>query len=149
MAFVAGLYRQNSFLMMSPNGPILLFDGVCNLCNGFVQWLIRRDPQAVFRYASLQSEVGQNLLKQHGLPFAEISTVVLIDEGQVYTHADVSLRIVHRLGGLWSLLGVFHVVPRPVRNRIYQWIATNRYRWFGQRESCMVPTPELKSRFLD
>ncbi len=128
--------------------PTLLFDGVCNLCNGFVQWLIKRDTKRQFRYAALQSEVGQALLKEGGLPTDEISTVVLVDNGRVYTHADVSLRIAQRLGGAWTLFRVFYLVPRPIRNVVYDWIARNRYRWFGKSESCMIPTPELKALFL-
>jgi predicted DCC family thiol-disulfide oxidoreductase YuxK len=131
------------------SSPVLLFDGVCNLCNGYVQWLIRRDPRGVFRYASLQSEAGRALLRQAGFPPDQLDTVVLFDQGQVYTRADVALRIVGQLGGLWPLLGALWAVPRPLRNAIYDWVARNRYRWFGKRESCMIPTPELKSRFLD
>ncbi len=130
------------------SSPVLLFDGVCNLCNGYVQWLIRHDPKGVFRYASLQSDAGRTLLAQAGLPTDQMDTVVLLDQGRTYTRADVALRITGQLGGLWPLLGVLRMVPRPLRNAIYDWVARNRYRWFGKRESCMMPTPELKSRFL-
>lgn len=129
--------------------PILLFDGVCNLCNGFVQWLIKRDPNRIFRYAALQSETGQQLLKKYELPIDNISTVVLVDSGNVYTHAEVALRIGQRLGGVWALTGIFYLVPRPIRTVVYNWIAKNRYRWFGKQESCMIPTPELKQLFLN
>lgn len=129
--------------------PVLLFDGVCNLCNGFVQWLIKRDTQVQFRYASLQSDTGQALLREAGLPTDEISTVVLADNGRFYTHADVSLRIAQRLGGAWRLMGICYLVPRPIRNTVYNWVARNRYRWFGKAESCMIPTPELKRLFLE
>lgn len=129
--------------------PILLFDGVCNLCNGFVQWVVRRDPEAVFRFASLQSDVGQHLLSRAGLPARELSTVVLYQDGEFYTHSDVPLLVALRLGGPWSLLYVLRIVPKPLRDAVYNWVARNRYRWFGKRESCMVPTPELRSRFLD
>ncbi|HMQ48338.1 MAG TPA: thiol-disulfide oxidoreductase DCC family protein [Saprospiraceae bacterium] len=127
---------------------ILLFDGVCNLCNGFVQFAIKHDPQGYYQFASLQSEAGRELLAAHHLPTHEISTVVLIEKGRVYTHSDVGLRMVRRFGGLWPLLTAFSIIPKPFRDGIYNWVARNRYRWFGQRESCMVPTPELKSRFL-
>lgn len=130
------------------SSPVLLFDGVCNLCNGYVQWLIQHDPKGVFRYASLQSDAGRALLAQAGLPTDQMDTVVLLDQGRTYTRADVALRIAGQLGGLWPLLGVLRMVPRPLRNAIYDWVARNRYRWFGKRESCMMPTPELKSRFL-
>ncbi|MFN7115215.1 MAG: thiol-disulfide oxidoreductase DCC family protein [Saprospiraceae bacterium] len=128
--------------------PILLFDGVCNLCNGFVQFIIQRDPQAKFRFAALQSPVGQQLLQAARMPTQELSTVVLWENGRFYTHSDVPLRVVQYLGGLWQLLYVFKIIPKSLRDKLYNWIARNRYRWFGQKESCMIPTPELKARFL-
>ncbi|HMO40400.1 MAG TPA: thiol-disulfide oxidoreductase DCC family protein [Saprospiraceae bacterium] len=128
--------------------PILLFDGVCNLCNGFVQFVIRRDPHGKFLFAALQSEIGRQLLRQAQLPTDEISTVVLYDKGQFYTHSDVGLRVFRQMGGLWPVLYGLMIVPKFIRDRIYNWIARNRYRWFGQRETCMIPTPELKARFL-
>ncbi len=128
--------------------PILLFDGICNLCNSSVQWVIEHDPGAKFRFASLQSEAGQALLRQHQLPTDELNTVVLVDAGRAYTRSDVPLQIVGKLGGAWSLLTVFRIVPRPLRNAVYDWIARNRYRWFGNKEACWLPTPDLKARFL-
>lgn len=134
--------------MSKKQHPILLFDGVCNLCNASVQWVIERDPHAKFRFASLQSETGQALLEQYKLPTDELNTVVLIDNEKAYTHSDVPLRIIGKLGGAWSLLSVFWIVPRPLRNAVYDWIASNRYRWFGKKEACWLPTPALKARFL-
>jgi len=131
-----------------PDHPILLFDGVCNLCNGTVQWVIEHDPGAKFRFASLQSETGQQLLQAHHLPTGELNTVVLVDGGKAYTRSDVPLRIVGKLGGLWPILQAFYIVPKPLRNAVYDWIARNRYRWFGKKEACWLPTPELKARFL-
>jgi predicted DCC family thiol-disulfide oxidoreductase YuxK len=128
---------------------VILFDGVCNLCNGFVQFLIQRDPKRRYRYASLQSEAGQSLMKEAGLPVDEIDSVVLIEDGKAYTHSDVALRVARHMSGLWPMAVVFYSIPKGIRDRIYNWIARNRYRWFGKRESCMVPTPELKSLFLD
>jgi predicted DCC family thiol-disulfide oxidoreductase YuxK len=128
--------------------PVVLFDGVCNLCNGFVQTLIRLDPQAKFQFASLQSEFGQDVMRKAQLPLNELNTVILYDNGTIFTHADVPLEIARRLGGFWKLFLVFKIVPRILRNRLYNWVARNRYRWFGQRESCMIPTPELRQRFL-
>lgn len=133
-----------------PSGQaVILFDGVCNLCNGFVQFLIVRDRKRRFRYASLQSEVGQALMQSVGLPVDEINTVVLLEGGKAYTHSDVALRVARQMGGLWPLAVLFYIVPKFIRDAVYNWIARNRYRWFGKRESCMVPTPELKSLFLD
>lgn len=133
-----------------PSGQsVILFDGVCNLCNGFVQFLILRDPTRRYRYASLQSDTGRALMQAVGMPIDEINTVVLIEEGKAYTHSDVALRASRHMGGLWPLFTVFYGIPRPIRDAIYNWVARNRYRWFGKREACMVPTPELKSLFLD
>ena len=129
--------------------PILLFDGVCNLCNGFVQWVIRRDPEDHFRFAALQSETGRRLLAEAGMPVDALSTVVLYEEGRFYTHSEAALRVWRRLGGAWSWLYALRVVPRSLRDAVYHWVARNRYRWFGRRTACMIPTPGLRARFLD
>lgn len=130
------------------NSPILLFDGVCNLCNASVQWVIRRDPKGIFRFAPLQSETGQSLLRQSGLSSEHFDTVVLVDGDRIFTRSDAALEIASRIGGLWSLLAVFRLVPRPIRNAVYDWIARHRYRWFGKTEACMIPRPEWKKRFV-
>ncbi len=129
--------------------PILLFDGVCNLCNGFVQFVIQRDPEGKIRFASLQSDAGQTLLQAADMPTEELSTVVLYENGRFYTHSDVPLLVARKFGGAWPLLYGFVIIPKFIRDGIYNWIARNRYRWFGKRESCMIPTPDLKARFLD
>ncbi|MCB0631988.1 MAG: thiol-disulfide oxidoreductase DCC family protein [Saprospiraceae bacterium] len=128
--------------------PILLFDGVCNLCNAFVQFVIRHDPEAVFRFTPLQSEIGQELSAKAGFPVNELSTVILYYRGRFYTHSDVALEVVRRLPGIWSMLYGFVIIPKFLRDAIYNWVARNRYRWFGKRESCMMPTPDVKRRFL-
>jgi len=128
--------------------PVVLFDGACNLCNGFVQFLISRDPAGYFRFASLQSAEGQALLAQHGLPTpTEPESIVLIENGRAYTHSQAVLRMARHLPG-WRWLSAFRVVPRFLRDAVYRWVARNRYRWFGRQESCWLPTPELKARFL-
>lgn len=128
--------------------PIVLFDGVCNLCNGSVQFLLKRDPQGLFRFASLQSEAGRSLMRRHGLDPEALSSVVVIDDGRVWRESSAALRIARYLPGGWKLLRVFAVVPRPLRDAVYRLIARNRYRWFGKQETCWLPTPELKGRFL-
>ncbi|NUN99300.1 MAG: thiol-disulfide oxidoreductase DCC family protein [Saprospiraceae bacterium] len=130
-------------------GPILLFDGVCNLCNASVQFILKRDRKGIFRFASLQSPTGQALLRFAGLPTDEINSTVLFENGTPYLRSDAGLRVVRRLSGGWPLLYGLIAVPRPLRNRIYDWIAHNRYRWFGKQESCLMPAPEWKSRFID
>lgn len=127
---------------------MLLFDGVCNLCNASVQWVLLRDPRGIFRFAALQSEAGQALLQQHGLNTVNFDTVVLVNQSGVLLRSDVPLEIVRQLGGFWQLLYVFKLVPRALRDVIYGWVARNRYRWWGKQESCMLPRAEWKGRFL-
>lgn len=128
--------------------PILLFDGVCNLCNASVQWVLLRDRKARFRFAALQSDLGQKLLLQHGLSAENLDTVVLVIGEQIFLRSDAPLEIVRRLGGLWPLLYGFKILPKALRDAMYNFVAKNRYRWFGRQESCMLPRPEWKGRFL-
>jgi len=135
-------------ISQSTNTPILLFDGVCNLCNASVQWVLKRDPKGQFRFAALQSEAGQQILHQQGLSSEHFDTVVLALGDRIFLRSDAPLEIVRRLGGLWGLLYFFKIFPRPFRDAIYNFVARNRYRWFGRREECMLPRPEWKERFL-
>lgn len=130
---------------------VVLFDGVCNLCNGTVQFIIRHDPQARFQFASQQSEAGQRLLSQYGIQTSRAlaDSVVVIEDGRVYFESDAALHILHRLGGFWGKLYVFRFLPRPFRDWLYRLVARNRYAIFGKQESCMMPTPELRQRFLE
>jgi predicted DCC family thiol-disulfide oxidoreductase YuxK len=128
---------------------IILFDGVCNLCNRFVQFIIPRDPKGYFYFAALQSDVGQQILKQYHLSIKEISTVILIQNGKHYTKSTASLLVARKLPGLWRILAIFIVLPRLLRDPIYNWAARNRYKWFGQKTECMMPAPETKTRFLE
>jgi len=134
---------------MNNTHPVILFDGVCNLCNSSVQFIIKRDPGAKFRFSSLQSENAKQLLQQAGLDHTMTDTVVLLYHGRAYTQSDAALQIARRLTGLWPVLYVLIVIPRPVRNAVYNWIARNRYRWFGKKDQCMIQSPELKHRFLN
>ncbi len=127
---------------------LLLFDGVCNLCNGFVQWVIIRDHKGVFKFAALQSEAGQAALQQMGKSTEHFDSVVLVTDQGVLTKSDAAIAVAQGLGGWWSLAVVFKVFPRFLRNAVYDWVARNRYRWFGRTEMCMLPRPEWKNRFL-
>lgn len=129
--------------------PIILFDGVCNLCSGSVQFIIQRDPQARFRFASLQSDTGRRLQTELGIDPEALDSILLIEDGRWSRESDAALRIARGLRGPWKLLTVFRIVPRFLRDRVYRFIARHRYRWFGKSESCWLPTPELRSRFLD
>lgn len=130
--------------------PVILFDGVCNLCSGAVQFVIERDPEGHFRFASLQSEVGAELLRAHGLkvPEGDPDSIVLIEGGRSYESSGAALRIARGLSGLWWMLYAFIIVPAFLRDAVYRWVARNRYRWFGKSEECWVPTPDLRTRFL-
>ena len=128
---------------------IILFDGVCNLCNSSVQFVIKTDKRDKFRFASLQSETGRQLIQERGIEPSKTDSIVLIEPGiAYYTESEAALRIGLNLGGLWKLLAVFHWIPAALRNPIYRWVARNRYKWFGKRDECMVPSPELTSKFL-
>ncbi len=136
-----------------PAPATILFDGVCNLCNGFVQFVIRHDAAGQFRFAALQSAAGQALLAAHGHPLtpaalADPASVVLVAEGRVYTHSAAVLRIAGRLGGGWRLAAVGWLLPAPWRDALYRFVARHRYRWFGRQASCWLPTPALRARFL-
>jgi predicted DCC family thiol-disulfide oxidoreductase YuxK len=128
--------------------PIILFDGVCNLCNGSVQFIIKRDKDAKFRFASLQSDTGRKVLEQFHLPTDTFNSFILLEDGKIYTRSTAALRVFSRIKG-WKWAGALMYVPRFIRDGVYNLIARNRYRWFGKKDECMVPTPELKSRFLE
>ncbi len=128
--------------------PVLLFDGVCNLCNRFVTEVLTRDHRGVIRYAALQSEAGQKLLERAGFKDFSMDTVVLIEGNKKYLKSDVALRIFRHLGGGWSYLYYLSVIPKFIRDTIYDLIARNRYRWFGKKDTCMLPRAEWESRFL-
>lgn len=135
--------------MMTPNPKaVILFDGVCNFCNNSVQFIIRRDREAYFSFVSLQSETGAQLLREHSYT-DDLNSVVVIDQGRLYTKSDAALQIIWHFHGLWRMARILRWVPRLVRDHAYDIIAKNRYRWFGTRESCMLPSPEIRSRFLD
>jgi predicted DCC family thiol-disulfide oxidoreductase YuxK len=131
-----------------PSGPVILFDGVCNLCNRFVQFVIARDLRAKFSFASLQSEAAARLGVRVGSCDGPES-IVLLENGRAFTQSTAALRIVVALGFPWTVAGALLLVPRPLRDWTYAVIARNRYRWFGRRQVCMVPTPDLKGRFLE
>lgn len=126
----------------------ILFDGVCNLCNGFVQFVIARDPAARFRFASLQSAAAARLLRDAGVTASLPDSIVLVEPGGVYVRSAAALRILRRLRFPWPLAFACIVVPPFIRDRVYDYIAVRRYRWFGRRETCMIPTPDLERRFL-
>jgi len=134
---------------MEEGKKIILFDGVCNLCNSSVQFVIKRDKKDMFRYTALQSEVGQQMIKERGIDTSQVDSIILIEPGVAYyTKSDAALEIGQSFGGGWKLLAIFTWLPKPFRDAMYDFVARNRYKWFGKQESCMIPTPELKAKFL-
>ena len=127
---------------------IVLFDGVCNFCNGSVNFIIERDKENYFKFAPLQSKIGEELLQKYEIDKAETDSVVLIEDEKAYTHSTAALRIARRLVGVWSWLYAFIIVPRSLRDFLYRLFAKNRYRLFGKQDACMMPTPEIRQRFL-
>ncbi|RXJ04141.1 thiol-disulfide oxidoreductase DCC family protein [Anaerobacillus alkaliphilus] len=127
---------------------VVLFDGVCNFCNSSVQFIIERDQKGYFQFASLQSEIGQKLVAEYGVP-KQIESLVLIEGGQYYLKSTAALRICRKLSGFWKALSIFLIVPSLVRNIFYDFIARNRYKWFGKKTACTLPSPEIRKRFLE
>jgi predicted DCC family thiol-disulfide oxidoreductase YuxK len=131
------------------SSPTILFDGVCNLCNSSVQFVIKKDIDKIFQFASLQSDAGEKLLKQYNLSTSNFDSFILIQENKVYQKSGAALKVVKQLSGSIKLLYAFIVIPTFIRDAVYNFIAKNRYKWFGKKDECMIPTPELKARFLN
>ena len=127
---------------------IILFDGVCNLCNGAVNFVIKRDPGNVFKFTPLQEKQGALLLKKHAIDAQKLDSIVLIENKKVYTKSSAALRIARKISGLWPLFFVLLIIPSFIRDGVYDFIAKNRYKWFGKKEQCMIPTLGLKEKFL-
>lgn len=138
-----------NFTVKMNGHPIILFDGVCNLCNYSVQYVIRHDPDAVFTFASLQGRAGQELLAKFNLSDNQLSSFVLIENGKAYTKSTAALKVARQLKGPVKLLFAFMILPPFIRDGVYNIIANNRYKWFGKKASCMVPAPGLANRFLE
>lgn len=132
------------------NKKIILFDGVCNLCNSTVQYVIKHDKKDVFRFVALQSELGHKILKHIGISQNNIDSIVLYEPGIAYYYkSSAALEIARDLGGIVTYATVFKIIPTPIRNIVYDYVAKNRYKWYGKQESCMIPTAELKAKFLE
>lgn len=132
-----------------PEQSIILFDGVCNLCNSAVNFVIKRDKKNLIRFAPLQSETAQVLLAKHKMHTKEIKSFIFIKNGKEYTQSTAALKVCRHLSGAWPALYALIIIPPFIRDGIYNWIAKNRYKWFGQKNECMIPTPELQAKFLN
>ena len=131
------------------NQSIILFDGVCNFCNSAVNFVIKRDKNNLIQFSPLQTEIAHELLARHKLPTEDMKSFIFIEEGKSYTQSTAALKVCKYLTGLWPLLYSFIIIPHFIRDGIYKWIAKNRYKWFGQKNECMIPTPELQRKFLN
>lgn len=132
---------------MSQN-KVILFDGVCNLCNSSVQFVIKHDKNKVFSFASLQSDFGQKVLQEHSLPSNNFDSFVLLENGVLFQESTAALKVASRLSFPINILSIFIYIPAFIRDAVYKFIANNRYRWFGKKDFCMMPSPELKDRFI-
>ena len=134
---------------MNEDNPIILFDGVCNFCNAGVNFIIRQDKKNIFRFAALQSKTGQQLAEQYHLPKKNFDSFILIDEGKVYNRSAAGFKVYGKLPWYWKWTQIFWIVPRFITDAAYDFIAKNRYKWFGKKKQCMIPTPDVRNRFLD
>jgi predicted DCC family thiol-disulfide oxidoreductase YuxK len=129
-------------------GAIVLFDGVCNFCNATINFVIEHDKAGYFKFAPLQSAIGEEMMAKHGIDRVETDSVILVEDDKAYVHSEAAVRIARRLDGVWSWAYKLRFVPRWIRDWAYKLIAKNRYRLFGRRDACMMPTPEIRARFL-
>src|SRR5688572_17601883 len=128
---------------------LVLFDGVCNFCNFWVRFALKRDRKGKLKFGSLQGETAQQLLPQYGIDPSVITSVIFIEDGIAYQESTAALKVCRHLSGSWKLLYALIIIPTFIRDSIYKWIAKNRYKWFGKQESCMLPTAEQRARFVD
>jgi len=134
---------------LPPNKKIILFDGVCNLCNAAVQFVIKQDKKDIFLFVALQSDLGLEILSHSGIDSKNIDSIVLYEPGVAYYYkSDAAIQIAKNLGGFLHFGTFFKIIPTGIRNQLYDYIAKNRYKWYGKKDSCMIPTPELKAKFL-
>jgi len=150
MRFIVHGFRNIflKFFILNNNHPIILFDGVCNYCNSMVNFVLAQDAKEVFRFAPLQSGAAQQILKRHNLPTADFGSFVFIENDQTYLHSTAALKVLKRLPWYWQWTQVFWIVPKRLRDGVYFFIAKNRYKWFGKRDTCMVPHANVRNRFL-
>lgn len=126
----------------------MLFDGVCNFCNSSVNFIIEHDRDGYFKFAPLQSEIGEEMIAKYGIDTARTDSLIVVENDRAYTHSSAALRIARRLDGIWSWTYAFVVIPKPLRDLAYKAFAKYRYRLFGRQDACMMPTPDLRARFL-
>lgn len=128
---------------------LILFDGECNLCDRTVQFIIKRDHQNYFLFTAQTSQTAKKIELEFGIDISQNQTILVVENNKIYFRSDAAFLILHRLGGIWRLFSYLKIIPHPIRDFFYRWIAKNRYRWFGKKDHCLIPNPCLKKRFLD
>jgi len=136
-------------MVVPVRAPLILFDGVCNLCNAWVRFVIRHDPAGVFRFGAQQSAIGQAIIEQHLSGASQLSSVILIEDNSIYTESDAILHIFARVSPPWSWIALLRIIPRPLRDACYRFIVRHRYQWFGRTEVCQIPSADVRSRFVE
>lgn len=132
------------------NKKIILFDGVCNLCDNVVQFILKRDKKDIFRFVPLQSELGNQIINYLGIDPAKTDSIILYEPGHAYYYkAEAALKIAGELGGIYNLMPILSILPKSFSNWVYDYVARNRYKWYGKKDECMIPTPEMKAKFLE
>lgn len=134
--------------MSEEKHAVVLFDGVCNFCNNQINFIIRHDNKDYFRFAALQSDIGKKILADHGILMPDLDTFILVENNKTYNRTTAALHIAKKLNGLWPVMYAFIIVPPFIRDIVYKIISKNRYKWWGEKESCMIPTPEVRAKFL-
>lgn len=129
--------------------PIIFFDGICNFCNSTVNLVIRNDNKSIIKFATLQSGIAHQILEKYDAPIDEMRSFFFLEKGKLYSSSTAALRVCRYLKGLWPLMIGFIIVPKFIRDGIYDWVSRNRYKWFGKKQECMVPSPETRMRFLN
>ena len=137
------------FWLVQSQNPIILFDGVCNFCNAGINFIIKHDRKNVFRFAALQSKSGQELAEKYQLPKKDFDSFILLDKGKVYNRSAAGFKVWGKLSWYWKWTQVFWIIPRFITAAVYDFVARNRYKWFGKKETCMIPTSYVRNRFLD
>lgn len=136
-------------MVVRVRAPLILFDGVCNLCNAWVRFVVRHDPAGIFRFVAQQSPIGQAIIEEHLRGASQLSSVIVIEDNAIYTESDAVLQILARFRPPWSWIALLRIIPPPARDACYRFIVRHRYQWFGRTEVCQVPSADIRSRFLD
>ena len=136
-------------MVVRVRAPLILFDGVCNLCNAWVRFVVRRDPTGIFCFAAQQSLTGQAIIEERVRGVGQLSSVILIEENAIYTESDAVLQILARFSPPWSWIALLRIIPGPARDACYRFIVRHRYQWFGRTEACQIPSADVRSRFVE